>query len=100
MTKDVYSGDDSLSSNTERTLHRGAVRYAIIGDAHPDLLLKVSAQLLLSNELPRKLTLIRQIADQATIEVEFIEIGSPLAESLRRKLSQLSCVESVILSFE
>ena len=100
MTKDVYAGDDSLSSNTERRIQRGAVRYVILGDAQPDLLLKVSSQLLLSNELPRKLTLIRQIADQATIEVEFIDIGSPLAESLRRKLSQLSCVESVILSFE
>jgi hypothetical protein len=95
MTSDVYAGDDALSSSAKNTQEKCTFRYIVSGDAQPDLLLRVCAQLLLANELPTRVVLARQTPDRATIEIEFTGINALLAESISRKISQLTCVDGV-----
>jgi hypothetical protein len=95
MTSDVYAGDNALSSSAKQPVEKGTFRYVISGDAQPDLLLRVCTQLLLANELPTKVVMARQAPDRATIEIEFSGINALLAESISRKISQLTCVDGV-----
>jgi hypothetical protein len=96
MTRDVYAADDSPPS-VEVSGPASVVRYEVIGDAQPDLLLRVCSQLLLANVLPSRLLLLRKSSDTASIEIEASGISASLANSMLRKIAQLSCVQSIRL---
>jgi hypothetical protein len=66
-----------------------------MADANPDVLLRVASQLLLSNLAPYKLTLIRVSDYSVRIDAELRDLSATLAESIRHKILQLSCVETV-----
>jgi hypothetical protein len=93
---DVYAGDDGFDGDLKSS-PEGSFAFRILADANPDVLLRVASQLLLSNLAPYKLALIRVSSDSVQIDAEIRGVTLNTAESIRRKLLQLSCAESVEL---
>ncbi len=94
---DVYSGDDGLASGIAPATDCERFAYRITGYSDPDMLLRIASQLLLSNRLPNKLLMVQETSDTVLIEIEVDGISASIAESIRRKLQQLNCVDSIQL---
>ena len=97
MTADVYAGDDDLRNAglLERASTR--FRYRIECDAEAEALVRVCNQLNFANAAPWRLELVTTDAAQLVIDVELRGIGDALAEFIRRKLLQQTCVTRVDL---
>lgn len=95
--KDVYAGDDGLAEKDGQNVQRQICRFVVNADADPDALLKIAASVMLSNTLPRSLSLASSMPQKVVINVEMENITASTAESIRRKLLQLTCTESVEL---
>lgn len=91
---DVYAGDTAASSRASA----GAVfSYEIRADIEPDVLTRVAAICNLANVAPRRMTLVRAV-NEIQVRIELDGISGAAAESIRRKLLQLTCVNSVALT--
>jgi hypothetical protein len=95
---DVYAGDDDLHADVGHSKSQRAFAFRVLADANPDVLLRVASQLLLSNVAPYTLTLQRISHDSVQIDAELRGVTEITAESIRRKLLQLSCAETVEVS--
>jgi hypothetical protein len=96
---DVYAGDDGLPSGLDASQPVNSVTLVVIADANPDVLLRTATQLLLSNTTPSRILMTRASGECVRIEATLSGIAPATAESIRRKLMQLSCTESVQLQF-
>jgi hypothetical protein len=90
---DVCAGDADRSAPDSVT----AFVYVILADSDPDVLVRVASLLLLSNRLPFSVGLVRLVGDLVQIRAELRSISAATAESIRRKLVQLSCVADVTM---
>jgi len=92
---DVYAGD------TAKTQHAAAgtvFAYEIHADVEPDVLTRIAGICNLANVAPRRMNLVRA-ADEIQVRIELDAITAATAESIRRKLLQLTCVDSVALAY-
>ena len=92
---DVYAGDEDLLLGAEMQGLTQAFTFRILADADPDVLLRVASQLLLSNVAPYKVALQRIAPASVQIDAALRGITWNMAESIRRKLSQLTCADRV-----
>ena len=76
---------------------RDSFRYRIECDAEAEALVRVCNQLNFANAAPWRLELVTTDAAQLVIDVELRGIGDALAEFIRRKLLQQTCVTRVDL---
>jgi hypothetical protein len=98
--RDAYPGDDALPPAATVASEVRRFKYVVTADAEPDALLRVVSQLLLTNTLPQKVLMTRPTPETVVIEVELVGVSAYAAESVQRKLSQLSCAESVCMCTE
>ncbi len=93
--RDVYGGDDHLSESRGDDQSGRSFIYRIVADADPDVLLRTASQLLLANRAPYRVAMSPSKGDSVIIDAELRDISELVAESIRRKLRQLTCVASV-----
>jgi acetolactate synthase regulatory subunit len=91
---DVYAGDTAAA---QRTLPGAVFAYEISADPEPDVLARVAGICNLANVAPRQVKLTRD-TDEVRISVQLDFISDATADSIRRKLQQLTCVNSVTLA--
>jgi len=93
---DVYAADtaqDRPNGGVDKTCYV----YSLEADPDPDVLSRVAAVCNLANVAPRRVSLERCADQRVTIGVELDGISASTADSIRRKLLQLTCVTSVEL---
>lgn len=91
---DVYAAD------TATAVHAAAgsmFAYDIRADVEPDALARIAGVCLVANVAPRHMNLAR-MAGEIQVHIELCAITAATADSIRRKLSQLTCVNSVVLT--
>ncbi len=96
-TADVYSGDMPI---VVPSTVRGAGDFLFIieADAAPDVLARVAALFNIANVAPHSASLSRELSDQLKISVGIHLTSAITADMIRRKLEQLTCVISVVLT--
>ncbi|MBS0613240.1 MAG: hypothetical protein JSS24_08730, partial [Proteobacteria bacterium] len=62
------------------------------------VLVRIAGICNLANVAPRRMALLRA-ADEIQVQIELDAIAAATAESIRRKLLQLTCVNSVVLAY-
>jgi hypothetical protein len=72
-----------------------SITYRICADAQPDVLLRVAGVLNFANQAPYNLTMRSSGVEEVTIESSLRAVPALLADMIRRKLMQLTCVVSV-----
>lgn len=88
---DVYAGDTAPATGS---VIGTVFTYAIRTEVEPDVLARVAGLCNLANVTPWRVSLARE--DQfVAIEIMLDGISTATAESIRRKLLQLTCVASV-----
>jgi len=92
---DVYAGDSNPRPGKPCPPITDVFQFVAVADAEPDALLRFASQLLLTNTVPIRVHMTRATPDTLLIEAELRGISHSTAESIRRKLLQLSCIESV-----
>jgi hypothetical protein len=97
MTADVYAGDDDLRGGRRPTVQATRFRYRIEADADADVLSRISNQLNFANAAPWSLELATAADDRIVVNAELRGISETLAEFIRRKLQQQTCVVAVEL---
>jgi hypothetical protein len=97
MTADVYAGDDDLRHAARIRPAATRFRYRIECDAEADALGRICNQLNFANAAPWRLELVTTDGGQLVVDVELRGIAAPLAELIRRKLLQQTCVTRVEL---
>lgn len=94
---DVYAGDIALSGATATCAAQVFV-YQIEADAEPDVLARIAGICNLANVAPRRVSLDRIDFGSVRVDIDLDGISSHTADSIRRKLLQLTCVNSVSLT--
>jgi hypothetical protein len=97
MTADVYAGDDDLRAGQNAVAPATRFRYYIEADADADVLGRISNQLSFANAAPWSLELSTSVEGRVVVEAELRGISDALAEFIRRKLAQQTCVVAVQL---
>ena len=97
MTADVYAGDDDLRAGRRPQVQTTRFRYRIEADADADVLGRISNQLNFANAAPWSLELATAADGRVVVNVELRGISDTLAEFIRRKLQQQTCVIAVEL---
>jgi hypothetical protein len=96
---DVYAGDTRAADlSTEPGLD--VFLFAIEADAEADVLGRVANLINLANRVPRSVTLQRQSLERVHILIEMEQISAGIADMIRRKLIQLTCIISVDLTIQ
>jgi hypothetical protein len=91
---DVYSADLGVPGSSSE--HTGAVFVFVIeADAQPDVLARVASVFNLANRPPLAATLRQGSLEQVHIVIDMAQITPSVADSIRRKLLQLTCVTAV-----
>jgi hypothetical protein len=96
-TADVYSGDTTV---VEPSTMRGTscFLFTIEADAEPDVLARVAGLFNIANVAPRSARLSRDSSDHVKISIGINLTSAITADMIRRKVEQLSCTISVVLS--
>jgi hypothetical protein len=89
---DVYSGDIAKSDSH---FSLGNFLFFIEADADPDTFSRIAGVFNFANKAIDSATVGRGSADIMTFKIEIADIAATLAESLHRKLSQLTAVSIV-----
>jgi hypothetical protein len=89
---DVYSGDVAKSDSH---CSLGNFIFLIEADADPDAFSRIAGVFNFTNKAIEAAKIERGDADTLTFEIEIMDIAPTLAESLHRKLSQLTAVRVV-----
>jgi hypothetical protein len=93
---DVYAADSGLCEAT--AIHpRATYEFEIEGDADPNVLALVSNLACLVNVAPRSCRMLRTAEHRVAIWIELEGIGRAKANSIKRKLEQLTCIDAVTL---
>jgi hypothetical protein len=92
MTADVYAVDEDLTGVTPAVAHAGRFEFTVTADADPDVLARLANALMFANVAPSRVELSQDGAGIVTCRVEIRELAAALAELIRRKLLQLTCV--------
>ena len=96
MTADVYAGDDALRDGAAlEGATATAYTYFIVADPDADVLLRIANQFNFANVAPWRVELAHRLDGCVTISVEMRTIAGAVAESIRRKLLQLTSVTDV-----
>ena len=95
MTADVYAGDDALRDGGVPVEPAGGFEFHIRADPDPDVLSRIANQLLFANTAPWHLDLAHGADGVLTVRVEMRGIAAAVAESIRRKLMQLTCIVDI-----
>lgn len=69
--------------------------YIISADAQPDVLLRIAGALNFANQAPWSLSMQASGVEEVMIETSLRHVPAVMAELIRRKLMQLTCVISV-----
>lgn len=93
---DVYAADTAQVRSDEGGGGTPYV-YWLEADPDPDVLSRVAGVCNLANVAPRRVTLERAADERVNIGIELDGISASTADSIRRKLLQLTCVTSVRL---
>src|SRR6266481_417117 len=93
--RDVYAGDNLLADEQRVATSNSRFLFTIEADADPTTLLRIVSQLMLSNRVPRRVAMAHTSEDFICVEAELRDISEATVESIRRKLLQLQCIESV-----
>jgi (p)ppGpp synthase/HD superfamily hydrolase len=96
VTSDVYAGDIATirsAVDTRSTIYWFRVK----ADTEPDVLARVASIFNIANAAPRQATFLRDSPDVANMSVAIELSRAAMAEMIRRKLEQLTCVISVEL---
>jgi hypothetical protein len=96
-TADVYAGD-TAAPDLSSELATNVFLFSIEADADPDVLARVATLFNLANVAPLRATLQRRSPDHVHIIVDMERISRTMADMIRRKLVQLTCVISVDLT--
>src|ERR1700722_1775965 len=72
-----------------------SVTYRVRADAQPDVLLRVAGVLNFANQAPWNLSMRVSGVEEVTVETSLRHVPTVLADMIRRKLMQLTCVISV-----
>ena len=72
-----------------------SVVYRINADAQPDVLLRIAGGLNFANQAPWSLSMRASGVEQVMLETSLRDVPAVLADMIRRKLMQLTCVISV-----
>ena len=99
VTADVYSGDiTTIRSAVEArpTIYWFRVK----ADAEPDVLARVASLFNIANAAPCQAIFLRDSSDVMNMSVAIELSGATMADMIRRKLEQLTCVISVELMGE
>ena len=72
-----------------------SVAYRISADAHPDVLARIATILNIANRVPWSVSLRESAPEEVLTEAVLREIPAALADMIRRKLLQLTCVIDV-----
>lgn len=94
---DVYAGDVA-STGASRASAAQVFAYRVEADAEPDVLARIAGICNLANVAPRRVTLDRLDRVSVLVEIELDGISAATADSIRRKLLQLTCVNGVSLT--
>jgi hypothetical protein len=98
MTADVYAGDDDLRAGRRTSAAPPTrFRYRIEADADADVLGRISNQLNFANSAPWSLDLSTAPDGRIVVNAELRGISDSLAEFIRRKLQQQTCIVAVEL---
>ena len=90
---DVYAGDTAAA---KREAPGAVFTYDIRADVEPDVLARVAGICNLANVSPLRVSYARNAGD-VHMTVELDGISAATADSIRRKLLQLTCVNAVVL---
>ena len=95
---DVYA-DDLASPETLRDRTSAYYSFVITADADPDAFARVASVLTLADVPPMEVNLRREGNNTLLIAIQIEPIGQAIAESIRRKTSQLTCANNVEMTF-
>ena len=95
-TADVYAGDTSMLDCSAES-HDVVYSFAILADPEPNAFARVANSFNLANVAPLSVTLVRTGTGNLQITVDLSDIRATTADSIRRKLEQLTCVTRVEL---
>lgn len=91
---DVYAADLGVPGSSSE--HAGTVFVFVIeADAQPDVLARVASVFNLANRVPVSATLRQESIERVHIDIDMTQIAPSVADSIRRKLLQLTCVTAV-----
>jgi glycine cleavage system regulatory protein len=96
VTADVYAGDITTirsAADTRSTIYC----FRVTADAEPDVLARVASIFNIANAAPRQATLLRDSPHVVNISVAIELPSAAMADMIRRKLEQLTCVITVEL---
>ena len=97
---DVYAADDALLDGepAPSSSFARSARFTVTADPDPDVLSRVSNQFNFANVAPWQVSMTRTAEETILCEIELRGIAPEMAEFIRRKLMQLTCVLEVVLS--
>lgn len=94
---DVYSGDTTVVDPTTVRC-TGSFLFTMEADAEPDVLARVAALFSIANVAPHSARLSRESSNHVKISVGIHLTSAITADMIRRKLEQLTCMISVVLT--
>jgi hypothetical protein len=95
MARPTLTADDYVRGPDGPASPLTSVGIRIAADAHPDVLPRIASVLSFANKAPSSVSL-RTVGDeQVLIEAALCDVPSSLADLIRRKLLQLTCVIEV-----
>src|SRR6202040_3686311 len=95
-TADVYAGDTSRLSSAD-SANRGIHRFTIEADAEPGTFARIANVLNVANIAPNRVVLERKDDDRTLSVTIELQVALSTAESIQRKLAQLTDVIHVAL---
>lgn len=92
MANDVYAGDSDQRPGATPLAPRIDARITVEADPDPDALARIAGIASLTNVAPVAASLTTTRAGPLTVVLEFSDITEAIADLVRRKLAQLTCV--------
>ena len=94
---DVYAADTAQTrdaANADGSIYA----YSVEADPDPDVLARIAGVCNIANIAPRAVHFERTSEDRVKIRIDLDGISASTADSIRRKLLQLTCVSAVSLA--
>ena len=92
MVNDVYAGDSDQTPGAAAAATRIDARIVVQADPDPDALARIAGIASLTNVAPVSASVVTTRRGQLTVVLEFSDITEAIADLVRRKLAQLTCV--------
>lgn len=83
-----------MMPETADTLQCDSIAIQLIADADADTLARIANVILLANTLPWRV-LLNRVGAEVHMEIELRDVEDSIAERIRRKLMQLTCVTEI-----